>query len=511
MKGPKLEPLIFTIFGASGDLAKRKLVPALFDLYKRRYLPPQFVLLGVGRSGLSDQDFRDSGFLDNEFLDFDGIGDSCRHDFASRMFYQTVNTANGDDFVGLKDRLTELNQHFFTEGNIIFYLSTPPSLYATIPEFLAQQGLNQCEGCFRRLVVEKPFGYDFESARRLNKTLRLFFDEESIYRIDHYLGKETVQNLLVTRFANGIFEPLWNRNYIHHVEITSAEDIGVGSRGGYYDQSGALRDMLQNHLLQLVAHAAMEPPIRPDAVAIRNEKNKLFQALRPIAAEDVSQFAIRGQYIASHMRGQQVKGYREEDGVSPDSRTETYVAMKFFIDNWRWYGVPFYVRTGKRLPTRVAEITITFKRPPQLLFRRDSDMISRSNNQLVIRIQPDEGLLLNFGIKSPGEGFEASNVSMDFRYTDLADTDVPDAYERLLLDCMKGDSTLYAHGESVESSWKFVSPVLDAWQHDPDIPIFGYPAGSWGPLEADRLIESTEIGWRNPCRRLTSDNSYCEL
>lgn len=511
MKGPKLEPLIFTIFGASGDLAKRKLVPALFDLYKRRYLPPQFALLGVGRTPLSDQDFRDSGFLHNEFLNFAGVEDSCRHDFASRMFYQPIDTANGADFAKLKARLIDLDQKFSTQGNIIFYLSTPPSLYATIPEFLAQQGLNAWNGSFRRLVVEKPFGSDLESACQLNRTLRHYFDEENIYRIDHYLGKETVQNLLVTRFANGIFEPLWNRNYIHHVEITSAEDIGVGSRGGYYDQSGALRDMLQNHLLQLVAHTAMEPPIRPDAVAIRNEKNKLLQALRPLTAGDVSQNVIRGQYIASKMRGEQVSGYREEEGVAPDSRTETYVAMKFFIDNWRWYGVPFYVRTGKRLPTRVAEITITFKRPPQLLFRRESDIISRSNNQLVIRIQPDEGLLLNFGIKSPGERFEASNVSMDFRYTDLTETDIPDAYERLLLDCMKGDSTLYAHGESVESSWKFVSPILEAWQQDPDIPIFGYPAGSWGPLEADRLIESTEIGWRNPCRRLTSDTSYCEL
>ena len=345
----------------------------------------------------------------------------------------------------------------------------------------------------------------------MNASLKAHFDEDNIYRIDHYLGKETVQNLLVTRFANGIFEPLWNRNYIHHVEITSAENIGVGSRGGYYDHSGALRDMVQNHLMQVVAHVAMEPPVAPDAASIRKEKSKLFESLRPLSDADVHQHVIRGQYLASHVRGEIVKGYREEKGVPGDSKTETFVALKFFIDNWRWSDVPFYVRTGKRLPTKVAEITITFNKPPHTLFRREAEMFNKPNNQLIIRIQPDEGLLLNFGMKVPGEGFHAKNVSMDFHYSELADSDVPEAYERLLLDCMKGDPTLYAHGDSVEHCWQFVEPILDAWKSDASIPIYGYPAGSWGPEVADDLIKPKKTGWRNPCRRLTDDNSFCEL
>lgn len=511
MEGPKLEPLIFAIFGASGDLAQRKLIPAVFDLFKRNYLPNHFALLGISRSELSDDDFRNKSFLENEFLDLSHETAETKAAFANRLFYQAIDTNAAEDYVKVKDRLAKLDAEFQTSGNCIFYLSTPPVLYDKIPAFLAEQGLNRAVGSYRRLVIEKPFGYDLESAKQLNQSLKLHFDEDSIYRIDHYLGKETVQNLLVTRFANGIFEPLWNRNYIHHVEITSAEDIGVGSRGGYYDHSGALRDMLQNHLMQLVAHVAMEPPIAPTAAAIRNEKNKLFESLRPIKPEEVKKYAIRGQYMASNMRGKMVKGYRDEEGVPADSKTETFVALKFYIDNWRWSGVPFYVRTGKRLPTKVAEITITFNKPPHTLFRRESDVINKPNNQLIIRIQPDEGLLLSFGMKVPGEGFHAKNVSMDFHYTDLADSDVPESYERLLLDCMKGDATLYAHGDSVEHSWKFVKPILDGWANDPSIPIYGYPAGSWGPEVADALIKPAEMHWRNPCRRLTDDNSFCEL
>ena len=511
MEGPQLDPLIFAIFGASGDLAQRKLIPAVFDLFKRNYLPERFALLGISRSVLTDEDFRNKSFFENEFLDLTNETDDTKQAFAKRLHYQPIDTNNSADYALVKHRLNALDGQFNTCGNCIFYLSTPPILYEKIPAFLAQQGLNQVPGSYRRLVIEKPFGYDLDSAHQLNQNLKKHFREENIYRIDHYLGKETVQNLLVTRFANGIFEPLWNRNYIHHVEITSAEDIGVGSRGGYYDQSGALRDMLQNHLMQLVAHVAMEPPIAPTAAAIRNEKNKLFESLRPIAAEDVSKMAIRGQYLASKLRGKSVKGYRDEEGVPADSKTETFAALKFFIDNWRWSDVPFYIRTGKRLPTKVAEITITFNKPPHTLFRRESEMLNKPNNQLIIRIQPDEGLLLNFGMKVPGEGFQAKNVSMDFRYSDLADSDVPESYERLLLDCMKGDATLYAHGDSVEHSWKFVKPILDGWTNDPAIPIYGYPAGSWGPEVADSLIQPAEMYWRNPCRRLTDDTSFCEL
>jgi glucose-6-phosphate 1-dehydrogenase len=511
VEGPRLEPLIFAIFGASGDLAQRKLIPAVFDLFKRNYLPENFALLGISRSELSDDDFRDKSFFKNEFLDLSQEPEEIKSAFAKRLFYQPIDTNDQADYVKVKDRLEVLDKEFKTAGNCIFYLSTPPMLYEKIPAALGQHGLNRAEGSYRRLVIEKPFGYDLASAHQLNMSLKQHFDEDNIYRIDHYLGKETVQNLLVTRFANGIFEPLWNRNYIHHVEITSAEDFGVGSRGGYYDHSGALRDMLQNHLMQLVAHVAMEPPIRPDASAIRNEKNKLLESLRPITPRQVKKQAIRGQYTESKVRGVMVKGYRDEDGVPADSKTETFVALKFFIDNWRWSGVPFYIRTGKRLPTKVAEITITFNRPPHILFRREAELYEKANNQMIIRIQPDEGLLLNFGMKVPGEGFHAKNVSMDFHYSELADSDVPESYERLLLDCMKGDATLYAHGDSVERSWKFVEPILDGWKNDDDIPIYGYPAGSWGPEIADDLIRPAGMHWRNPCRRLTDDNSFCEL
>jgi glucose-6-phosphate 1-dehydrogenase len=511
VEAPQLKPLIFAIFGASGDLAQRKLIPAVFDLFKRNYLPENFALLGISRTELSDDDFRNKSFFENEFLDLSNETEDTKSAFANRLFYQPVDTNDGADYIRVKQRFEKLDAEFKTGGNCIWYLSTPPVLYEKIPRFLADHGLNRAEGSYRRLVIEKPFGYDLDSARKLNTSLKHHFDEENIYRIDHYLGKETVQNLLVTRFSNGIFEPLWNRNYIHHVEITSAEDFGVGSRGGYYDTSGALRDMLQNHLMQVVAHVAMEPPVAPDAYSIRNEKNKLLESLRPLTEADVASQVIRGQYVASKMRGKSVLGYRDETGVPADSKTETYVALKFFIDNWRWSGVPFYIRTGKRLPTKVAEITITFNKPPHTLFRREAEMFNKPNNQLVIRIQPDEGLLLNFGMKVPGEGFHAKNVSMDFHYSDLADSDVPEAYERLLLDCMKGDATLYAHGDSVEHSWRFVAPILDAWKNDPSIPVYGYPAGSWGPDVADAMIEPAEMSWRNPCRRLTDDTSFCEL
>ncbi|MEM9409480.1 MAG: glucose-6-phosphate dehydrogenase [Planctomycetota bacterium] len=505
-----MEPLIFVIFGASGDLTRRKLIPAVFDLFKSNHLPENFAILGVSRSSLSDQDFRDKAFLKNELMDLSGEEQSTIDQFASQLFYQPIDTSNAEDYGKVKERLVQLGKEHQTGENFIFYLSTPPSLYETIPAYLATHGLNQSENGWRRLVIEKPFGYDRESARNLNLSIRQHFDENQIYRIDHYLGKETVQNMLVTRFANGVFEPLWNHNYVHHVEITSAENIGVGSRGGYYDKSGALRDMLQNHLMQVVAHVAMEPPIAPDAEAIRNEKIKLFRSLRQIEERDVMKYAIRGQYMASMMEGEKVKGYRDEEGVPEDSKTETFAAIKFFIDNWRWSNVPFYVRTGKRLPTKVTEVTITFKSPPHTLFNRVNS-VAKSNNQLVIRIQPDEGLLLNFGMKIPGDGFRVKNVGMDFHYSDLAEEEVPKAYARLLLDCMKGDATLYAHGDSVEYAWEFVEPILNAWSYDPEIPVYGYPAGSWGPMVADEMIEPEDLTWRNPCKWLTSDDTFCEL
>ena len=511
MPSEEIKPLILVIFGASGDLARRKLIPAVYDLFKSGFLPENFAILGVSRSELSDDDFRDKAFLKNDLSPIkDGETEEHKTAFAKKLFYQAIDTNEEADYAKVASRLEKLNKEFSTGENYIFYLSTPPMLYEKIPAYLAAHGLNESEDGYRRLVIEKPFGYDLETAKNLNKSLKSHFPEDEIYRIDHYLGKETVQNLLVTRFSNGVFEPLWNRNYIHHIEITSAETLGVGNRGGYYNTSGALRDMLQNHLMQIVAHVAMEPPIAPTAESIRSEKKKLFQSLRPIEYGDVGKYSIRGQYMASNMLGEMVNGYRDEEGVPEGSKTETYAALKFYIDNWRWSDVPFYIRTGKRMPTKVTEIAITFKQPPHQLFRHADDFV-QSHNQLVIRIQPDEGLLLKFGMKVPGDGFNVQNVGMDFLYSDLAEGDVPEAYERLLLDCMKGDATLYAHGDSVEASWEFVQPILDAWKNDDSIPVFGYPAGTWGPLVANEMIEPEEITWRNPCSQLTEDTNYCKL
>lgn len=504
----KPQDLILVIFGASGDLAKRKLIPALLELYIQNLLPDRFGLLGVSRTKYTDESFRDL-MTDSikKYVDNSNITNVQIEKFLSHLFYQAIDTANSEDYGLIKSRLQELDNTLKTNRNYIFYLSTPPSLYSVIPEFLATQKLNKSDSSLRRLIIEKPFGYDYESAKKLNKDLLKYFDEEQLYRIDHYLGKETVQNLLVTRFSNGIYEPLWNRNFIDHVEITSAENIGVGSRGGYYENSGALRDMLQNHLLQMVGLVAMEPPSSLDSKAIRNETLKVFQSLRPIKEEDVKSVAIRGQYVASKIRGEEVVGYREENGVDSNSKTETFAALKFYIDNWRWGGVPFYIRTGKRLPTKVTEIVIHFKQTPHYLFSKKNN--SGGCNKLIIRIQPDEGILLKFGMKLPGAGFEVKNVNMDFHYSDLSDVKLPSAYERLLLDAMLGDSTLYARGDAVEEAWKFIAPIQEAWENDDSVKVFGYPAGTWGPEPVDELIEGTT--WRYPCKNLADDGKYCEL
>lgn len=499
MKKP--ENHILVIFGASGDLTKRKLIPALYDLYKQNLLPDHFAVLGASRTELSDEDFRKKA---DEFLP----EEKETSEFKKLLFYEPVSPSDSADFNKLKSRLEKLEKEKNIESNYIFYLSTPPSVYEVIAKNLAEHKLSRSENYFRRLIVEKPFGTDLNSARDLNKKLLHYFEESQVYRIDHYLGKESVQNMLVTRFSNGIFEPLWNRNFIDRVEITSAESLGVEERGGYYDESGALRDMLQNHLLQLVGFVAIEPPVVIEADAIRNEIVKVFQSLRPIPEEQVAEFVIRGQYTSSTIKGEQVKGYREEQGVDPDSRTETFVAMKFFIDNWRWGGVPFYIRTGKKLPARVTEVVIHFKQVPHHLFS-NAEMHGPVDNQLVIRIQPDEGILLKFRMKTPGAGFQVQTVNMDFHYSDLAEVRLPSAYERLLLDCMQGDATLYSRGDAVEKAWKFVQPILSAWKNNPDIPVYGYPAGTWGPEKSDNLI--TEGEWRYPCKNLSNDGTYCEL
>jgi glucose-6-phosphate 1-dehydrogenase len=501
---------ILIIFGASGDLTDRKLIPAVFALKKQNILPEGFAVLGIGRTELTSETFRDKmkeGIL--TFSEEKDLNENSLNEFLYLLNYISIDTKNADDYSKVAEQLDILNNKYQAKGNYLFYLSTPPNMFEIISNNLGSVGLNIQDGAYRRIIIEKPFGYDLKSGQELNNKLHDFFEEEQIYRIDHYLGKETVQNLLVTRFSNGIYEPLWNRNYVHHIEITAAESIGVEKRGGYYDSAGALRDMVQNHLIQLVGLTAMEPPSTFDSNSIRNETLKVFQALRPVKEEEVDNFVIRGQYVASKIRGENIIGYREEDGINPNSKTETYVAMKFYVDNWRWGGVPFYIRTGKRLPTHVTEIVIHFKPTPHYLFSIDDGF--NQCNQLVIRIQPDEGILLKFGMKEPGAGYKVQNVNMDFHYKDLANIRLPSAYERLLYDAMVGDSTLYSRGDAVEAAWKFIAPIQNAWANNPGIKIYGYPAGTWGPEHADELIEESNMTWRYPCKNLADDGAYCEL
>jgi glucose-6-phosphate 1-dehydrogenase len=499
------------IFGASGDLTYRKLIPAVFDLFMNDSLPEGYAILGVSRSTLTDSQFRKKmkeGI--RLFAYYKDAGKEKINEFLSRLYYLSIDTSKGEEYQHVKEKLASLNKKHNLEQNYIFYLSTPPSLYTTIPKYLYGQGLTLQQKGFRRIIIEKPFGHDLASAIDLNEQLLEFFREDQIYRIDHYLGKETVQNLMVTRFANGIYEPLWNRNFIQHVEITAAESIGVEDRGGYYDQSGALRDMVQNHLLQVASLVAMEPPTKITPEDIRYEKMKVFRSLRPFSKKDLRMNVIRGQYTDATVRGNQYKGYRDENNVDKNSRTETYVAMKMFIDNWRWQGVPFYIRTGKRLPTNVTEVVIHFRPSPQKLFK-SADVSSNSDNQLILRIQPDEGILLKTGMKVPGSGYEVKSVNMDFHYTELNDHYIPSAYERLILDSMNGDNMLYMSSEAAEETWKFVQPLLDYWENDKDAPLHGYPAGSWGPDVADDLIDGKENTWRYPCKNLAEDGIYCEL
>ena len=508
MENPK--NLVIVIFGASGDLTSRKLIPAIFSLKRQKLLPEKYAILGVGRTKIENEEFRKKmgdGVL--SFSEEKDVDKNMVEVFLRDLYYFSMNYYSVEEFQQLKSNILEIDIKYGIGGNYIFYMATPPSMYEVLSVNLAKAGLSDQNSNFKRIIIEKPFGYDLESGKILNSTLHKFFSEDQIFRIDHYLGKETVQNLLVTRFANGIFEPLWNRNFIHRIEITSAESIGVERRGGYYDSSGALRDMIQNHLLQMVGLTAMEPPSSLDPEAIRNEVLKVFQSLQPIKEEDVPLQVIRGQYTGSLIRGECVTGYRYEEGVAVDSRTETYVAIKFFINNWRWGGVPFYIRTGKRLPTRVTEIVIHFKPTPHHLFLRAEGNLSA--NMLIIRIQPDEGILLKFDMKEPGAGFNVKNVNMDFHYKDLADIRVPSAYERLLYDVMLGDSTLFSRDDEVETAWKFLAPIQRAWANNPAIKVYGYPAGTWGPQYANELIKGDGLTWRYPCKNLADDELYCEL
>ncbi|WP_373768077.1 glucose-6-phosphate dehydrogenase [Glaesserella sp.] len=477
------------IFGASGDLTYRKLIPALFHLYKIGRLAENFSVLGVARTELTDNSFRQK--MHDALVKLENASGEILEKFCEHLYYQAVNTSDAVDYAKLLPRLDDLHDKYGTGGNTLYYLSTPPSLYGIIPECLAAHGLTTEEFGWKRIIVEKPFGYDIETAKALDIQIHKYFEEHQIYRIDHYLGKETVQNLLVLRFSNGLFEPLWNRNFIDYVEITGAESIGVEERGGYYDGSGAMRDMFQNHLLQVLAMVAMEPPAIINADSMRDEVAKVLHCLHPLSNEDIKNNLVLGQYVSGTVDGKVVKGYLQEKGVPEESNTETYMAVRCQIDNWRWAGVPFYVRSGKRMPARVTEVVIHFKTTPHPVFSQNAP-----DNKLIIRIQPDEGISMRFGLKKPGAGFEAKEVSMDFRYADLASPSLLTAYERLLLDAMKGDATLFARTDAVHACWKFVQPILDYKAERGR--VYEYEAGTWGPSEADKLIAKHGKVWRKP-------------
>jgi glucose-6-phosphate 1-dehydrogenase len=489
-------PCGVVIFGASGDLAKRKLIPALYSLARQNLLPVSFYILGAARTEMDDDAFRKSMHDAVQEYSEEGIGEETLwKDFASRLHYIPLDPAIADTTKNLKNKIEELESQNNTGKNRLFYLSIPPASFSQFIEMLRSTGLNQSDSGWTRVIVEKPFGRDLESARALNRETLTVFREDQIYRIDHYLGKETVQNIMVLRFANGIFEPLWNQKYIDHVQITAAETVGVENRGSYYEQAGALRDMIQNHMMQLLTLVAMEPPAAMDAEAVRDEKTKVLRSIRKIRKEDAAQFSLRAQYTAGAMEGEAVAGYRSEPNVNPSSQIETFAIVKFFIDNWRWADVPFYLRSGKRLPRRVTEIAIQYKKVPHLLFPSDGESIQP--NFLIMRIQPDEGISLKIGAKLPGQKVRIRQVSMDFQYGTSFGKRSPEAYERLLLDALVGDSTLYARGDFVELSWQLVMPLLQAWEEGLT-PLAMYSAGSWGPDESDEFIEKQGKRWRRP-------------
>jgi glucose-6-phosphate 1-dehydrogenase len=494
------EPCVMVIFGASGDLTRRKLMPAIFDLETRGLLPEGFTIVGVGRTPMHDDSFR--SYIHEEMQKAGHLNSrkaSLWAEFARVLHYVAVDANIAEEFIRLRNELHAIDADHVARSNYLFYLATPPSMYAPIVRHIGSSELNRPrrDGAWVRIIIEKPFGVDLESARDLNREVMAVFKEEQVYRIDHYLGKETVQNLLVFRFANGIFEPIWNRNYIDHVQITAAETVGVENRGSYYEEAGTLRDMIQNHMLQLLALTAMEPPVLFDERQVRDEKHKVLQAIKPIKPEDVQRFTIRGQYAQGTIAGATVPGYKSEKGVAADSVTETYVAVKFAVDDWRWADVPFYVRSGKRLPKRITEIAVQFKKTPHHMF---SGMIDDrlSSNSIVIRIQPDEGISLRFNSKTPGSKMRMRPVTMDFRYGAAFGGRLVDAYTRLLLDCMLGDPTLYARGDSLEMAWSLITPILEGWKSNTRSRVYPYAAGTWGPPEADALLQADGRRWRLP-------------
>lgn len=512
LEGMQLErraaPFAMVILGAHGDLTKRKLIPALYALYMEDLLPKNFALLGISRTQMSDEQFRTMMKESlQKFASDLNFQEESWSQFAASLYYLPSDVTKDGGFDPVASKLDKLKKEHGTLGNNIFYLSTAPSLYIPIVKGLASSGLaTKCrpnQAPWPRIIVEKPFGHDLESSIELDEQIHEVFNEHQVYRIDHYLGKETVQNIMVLRFANAIFEPLWNSRYVDHVQITNAETLGVEGRGGYYEEAGNLRDMVQNHLLQLVSLVAMEPPISQDPEATRDEKVKVLKCLKNIEPAEVDRYAVRGQYGPGYILGQSLPGYRQEEGVASGSTQQTFTALKAYIDNWRWAGVPFYVRSGKRLAKSITEIAVNFKRPPHRLFssivepahsERDEKM---SPNVLVMQIQPDEGISLKFATKQPGQTTQIRWLNMDFKYGAAFGVRTPTAYERLIHDCLLGDPSLFSRTDQVEVCWEFVQPILDAWSSESrhvDFPNYG--AGSWGPVRADELIQSTGHAWR---------------
>jgi len=491
------EPCSLVIFGGAGDLSRRKLLPAIYNLMQGGVLPANFAVVGFARTDHTDESFRQLARESIQRHSRRPLDEDAFAGLAQRLFWVRGSFTDPSATHRLRERLEEIEPRCGVPGNRLFYLSIPPSAMAACAEQLQTAGLVRPPGAreFTRIVVEKPIGHDLASARELNAGTARVFDESQVYRIDHYLGKETVQSLLVMRFANSIFEPLWNHKYVDHVQITVAEEEGVGTRANYYEEAGALRDMVQNHILQLLCLTAMEPPWALSADVVRDHKLSVLNCLRPIAARDVEQHCVRAQYASGFLHGAEVPGYRNEPGVKPDSTTETYVALRCFVDNWRWAGVPFYLRTGKRLPKRASEIAVQFREVPPILFNVDADS-PLEPNVLTVRIQPDEGLSLRIATKLPGPKVRIYPVKMDFRYGTTFGDQSPEAYERLLLDVMAGDATLFMRRDAVEASWTWIQNVLDAWSAKPTRWLPLHPAGTWGPLEADRMIGADGRAWR---------------
>src|SRR2546421_843298 len=483
------------IFGAAGDLTKRKLIPALYNLKKGDLLSDNFAVIGVARAELNDEEFRQRLRDDMKEFATDKVDEKVWQWLEERLYYFSGNFTDDQTFTRLKELLEKIDKEQKTEGNYFFYLATAPEYFAPVAEKLGAIDLTrEDDSHWRRVVIEKPFGCDLESAKQLNQEIKQVLNEDQIYRIDHYLGKETVQNILVFRFGNGIFEPIWNRRYIACVQITAAEKVGVEQRGGYYEGAGALRDMVPNHLLQLVTLTAMEPPISFEADAVRDEQAKILHAIQHPSPEEAAERVVRGQYDAGEIDGEKVVGYRSEPNVASDSTVETFIALKLLIDNWRWADVPFYLRTGKRLAARDTEIAIQFRRAPFMLFR-NTPVERLSSNRLVLHIQPDEGISLRFGAKVPGPTVSIGAVDMDFAYEDYFGDTPSTGYERLLHDCMVGDATLFQRADQVEAGWAVVDPIQKAWQEEPAPKFPNYQAGSWGPKETDELLRRDGREW----------------